>query len=340
MFNDQLYNNPYHDVDLSRHSFLVTGGAGFIGSNLVEYLLRYNAGHVRVLDNLSNGYLENIKDFIGLPNYEFINGDIRDLETCKNAVLGMDYISHQAALGSVPRSISDPINTNSVNVSGFLNMLTVSKDSPTLKRMVYAASSSTYGDSPILPKVEGNEGNPLSPYAVTKLINELYADVFSRVYGFNTIGLRYFNVFGPKQNPNNPYAAVIPIFCKAYLDGNELVINGDGETSRDFTFVQNVIQANIKVLLCELKEEIKCHQVFNVAGENEITLNTLVNMLNLITKRKLNIIYGPERKGDVRHSRASIEKLKLFCAYEPDFTFQRGLEVVLDYYRTYLNCNP
>jgi UDP-N-acetylglucosamine 4-epimerase len=336
MFNNQLYNSPYHDVDLSRHSFLITGGAGFIGSNLVEYLLRYNAGCVRVLDNLSNGYFENIKDFISLPNFEFIKGDICDLEICRKAVEGMDYISHQAALGSVPRSISDPINTNSVNIGGFLNILTVSKDSPTLKRMVYAASSSTYGDSPSLPKVEGNEGNPLSPYAVTKLVNELYADVFSRVYGFHTIGLRYFNVFGPKQNPNNPYAAVIPIFCKAYLEGKELVIYGDGETSRDFTFVQNVVQANIKVLLGELNEEILSHQVFNVAGENQITLKTLVNMLDEITRKKVSIIYGPARIGDVKHSMASIEKLRSFCHYEPDITFRRGLEVVLDYYRAYL----
>jgi UDP-N-acetylglucosamine 4-epimerase len=205
MFNEQLYNTPYHDVDLSKYSFLVTGGAGFIGSNLVEYLLRYNAGKVRVLDNLSNGYFDNIKEFIDLPNFEFIEGDIRDLEVCKNAVNDIDFISHQAALGSVPRSIADPITSNDVNVGGFLNMLIAAKDSNSLKKFVYAASSSTYGDSPDLPKVEGNEGNPLSPYAVTKLVNELYADVFSRVYGINTIGLRYFNIFGPKQNPNNPY---------------------------------------------------------------------------------------------------------------------------------------
>lgn len=181
MFNEQLYNSPYHDVDLSNYSFLVTGGAGFIGSNLVEYLLRYKAGHVRVLDNLSNGYIGNIKEFLVLPNFEFIEGDIRNLETCRAAVLGIDFISHQAALGSVPRSIADPISSNEVNINGFLNILMAAKDSTTLKQMAYAASSSTYGDSPILPKVEGVEGNPLSPYAVTKLVNELYADVFSRV---------------------------------------------------------------------------------------------------------------------------------------------------------------
>ena len=194
MFNKNLYNTPYHKEDISKVKFLITGGAGFIGSNLVEYLLKYGAGHVRVLDNLSNGYFENIKDFVGLPNFEFIEGDIRDIDTCRKAVFGIDYISHQAALGSVPRSISDPITSNDVNISGFLNILTAAKDSLSLKRLVYAASSSTYGDSPALPKVEGEEGKPLSPYAVTKLVNELYADVFSRVYGIHTIGLRYFNV--------------------------------------------------------------------------------------------------------------------------------------------------
>jgi len=239
MFNKQLYNTNYHQIDLSKYSFLITGGAGFIGSNLVEYLLKFNAGKVKVLDNLSNGYFDNIKDFMLLPNFEFIEGDIRNFNTCKKAVEGVDFISHQAALGSVPRSISDPITSNDVNVSGFLNILTAAKESSTLKRLVYAASSSTYGDSSALPKVEGHEGNPLSPYAVSKLVNELYADVYSKVYGFHTIGLRYFNIFGPKQNPNNPYAAVIPIFCQAFIDGRSPLINGDGETSRDFTFVEN-----------------------------------------------------------------------------------------------------
>ena len=249
MFNSQLYITPYHDINLSNYSFLITGGAGFIGSNLVEYLLKYNAGHVRVLDNLSNGYFENIKDFMELPNFEFIEGDIRDLETCRKAADGIDFISHQAALGSVPRSISDPFTSNEVNVSGFLNILIAARDSSKLKMMVYAASSSTYGDSPNLPKIEGIEGNPLSPYAVTKLVNELYADVFSRVYSFHTIGLRYFNIFGPKQNPNNPYAAVIPIFCKNFINKKSPTINGDGNTSRDFTFIENAVQANIKAML-------------------------------------------------------------------------------------------
>jgi len=330
MFNSQLYNTPFHDIDLSKHSFLVTGGAGFIGSNLVEYLLRYNAGHVRVLDNLSNGYIENIKDFIELPNFQFVEGDIRDLETCRKAVEGVDFISHQAALGSVPRSIVDPITSNEVNISGFLNILTVAKESLTLKQMVYAASSSTYGDSQALPKVEGNEGNPLSPYAVTKLVNELYADVFSRVYNLNTIGLRYFNVFGPKQNPNNPYAAVIPLFCKHFIDGTEPTIYGDGETSRDFTFVENAVQANIRTLL---NENIKKHDVFNVALGDQITLNNLIELLQHESGKNIKGLYTSERLGDVRHSKASIEKISKFCGYDPKVNFENGLKILYKYYK-------
>ena len=304
MYNKYLYNNPYHKDDISKKSFLVTGGAGFIGSNLVEYLLKYNAGKVRVLDNLSNGYYSNIKKFIGLQNFEFVEGDIRNLDTCIAAIDGIDYISHQAALGSVPRSITDPITSNDVNISGFLNMLVVAKESSGLKKMVYAASSSTYGDSSKLPKVEGNEGNPLSPYAVTKLVNELYAEVFSKVYGLNTIGLRYFNIFGPNQNPNNPYAAVIPLFCKSFMEGVQPTIFGDGNTSRDFTFVENAVQANIKALLSTNFEK---HEVMNVACGDQISLNQLVEFLQQISKKNINAIYAPERKGDVKHSKASIE---------------------------------
>ena len=330
MFNEQLYNSPYHDIDLSKYSFLVTGGAGFIGSNLVEYLLRYNAGHVRVLDNLSNGYFENIKDFIELPNFEFVEGDIRDLETCRNAVDGIDFISHQAALGSVPRSIADPITSNEVNISGFLNILTAAKDSSSLKRLVYAASSSTYGDSSALPKVEGFEGKPLSPYAVTKLVNELYADVYSKVYNFHTIGLRYFNIFGPKQNPNNPYAAVIPIFCKAFIEGRSPLINGDGETSRDFTFVENAVQANIKALLLPI---IPKHEVMNVACGDQITLNQMINLLQDISFKSIKALYGAERLGDVRHSRANITKIQNVLGYNPIIRFREGLEIVYSWYK-------
>jgi len=331
MFNKQLYNTPYHDVDLSKSSFLVTGGAGFIGSNLVEYLLRYNAGHVRVLDNLSNGYYENIQEFIDLPNFEFIDGDIRDLETCRKVAYGMDFISHQAALGSVPRSIKDPVTTNEVNIGGFLNMLVAAKDSSVCKRFVYAASSSTFGDSLELPKVEGREGKPLSPYAVSKLVNEQYAEVFSKVYGFHSIGLRYFNVFGPKQNPNNPYAAVIPVFCKHFIDGKSPTINGDGETSRDFTFVENVVQANIKAML--LPSLVK-HEVMNVACGEQIALNEILNMLVLISQKEIKPLYGPERAGDIRHSKASIEKIIKTINYSPIYDFKDGLKIVYKWYES------
>ncbi|MEM9678903.1 MAG: NAD-dependent epimerase/dehydratase family protein, partial [Bacteroidota bacterium] len=223
-----MYTNPYHTEDLSNYAFLVTGGGGFIGSNLVEYLLKYNAKKVRVLDNFSNGYRENLTEFHDNPAFELMEGDIRDLETCIKAMEGIDYVSHQAALGSVPRSINDPATTNAVNISGFLNMMVALKDSPSVKRMVYAASSSTYGDSKALPKVEENIGKPLSPYAITKYVNELYADVFGKTYGTDVIGLRYFNVFGPKQSPNGAYAAVIPLFMQALKDNEPSKINGDG----------------------------------------------------------------------------------------------------------------
>lgn len=333
MYNSSLYNTTYHTEDLSKYKFLITGGAGFIGSNIVEYLLKYNAGHVRVLDNLSNGYIENIQDFMALPNFEFIEGDIRNLETCKKAIDGMDYISHQAALGSVPRSISDPISSNQVNIDGFLNILYSVKESKSIKRMVYAASSSTYGDSKLLPKVEGNEGRPLSPYAVTKLVNELYADVFSQVYGTHTIGLRYFNIFGPKQNPNNPYAAVIPIFCDAFLNNQRPNIYGDGETSRDFTFVENAVQANIRSFFYD---DLQKHEVVNVACGDQVSLNELVIMLNEISNKNFTANYFPERKGDVKHSKADISKISNMLNYIPTFYFRGGLELV---YKWYLNEN-
>ena len=329
MFNDNLYNSKYHDIDISTSSFLITGGAGFIGSNIVEYLLKYNAGKVRVLDNLSNGYFDNIKDFSSLSNFEFIEGDIRSIETCREAIKNIDYVSHQAALGSVPRSISDPLLSNEVNVNGFLNVITSIKDSQSVKRFVYAASSSTYGDSKQLPKIEGSEGKVLSPYAVTKLVNELYADVYFKVYGLKSIGLRYFNVFGPKQNPNNPYAAVIPIFCKHFIENTKPIIFGDGQTSRDFTFVENVVQANIKSLLYKNLEK---NEIFNVACEDQISLLDLVKCLKDITGRDLNPIFKQERKGDVKHSKASIEKIRRYLNYEPNFKFEVGLKIVLNWY--------
>jgi UDP-N-acetylglucosamine 4-epimerase len=330
MYNDNLYKKKYHSIDLSSSNFLVTGGAGFIGSNIVEYLLKNNAGKVRVLDNLSNGYFDNIKDFVTLSNFEFINGDIRSIETCKEAIKNIDYVSHQAALGSVPRSISDPLLSNDVNVNGFLNIITSIKDSQNVKRFVYAASSSTYGDSERLPKIEGNEGKVLSPYAVTKLVNELYADVYFKVYGIKSIGLRYFNVFGPKQNPNNPYAAVIPIFCKHFIENTNPTIFGDGHTSRDFTFVENVVQANIKSLLYENLEK---NEIYNVACEDQISLLDMVEYLIEISGRNLNPIFKEERKGDVRHSKASINKISKELGYKPEIFFREGIEFVYKWYK-------
>lgn len=253
-----MYSKAYHTQDLSQFSFLITGGAGFIGSNIVEYLLKHNAKKVRVLDNFSNGYRENLTEFMEHPAFELIEGDIRDLNTCKAAMEDMDYVSHQAALGSVPRSINDPATTNDVNISGFLNMMIALKESDTVKRMVYAASSSTYGDSKALPKLEDNIGKPLSPYAVTKYVNELYADVFGKTYNTDVVGLRYFNIFGPKQSPNGAYAAVVPLFMQALKDDTPATINGDGEQTRDFTFVDNAVQANIKAFLHLKMQLIKC----------------------------------------------------------------------------------
>jgi len=327
--------NQFKDK-ISQSSFLITGGAGFIGSNLVELLLGLCAKKVRVLDNLSNGYYSNIKDYIGLPNFEFIQGDIRDLVTCNKAVEGMHYISHQAALGSVPRSVKDPITSNYVNIGGHLNLLVAAKESPTLKRMVYAASSSTFGDSKELPKVEGNEGKPMSPYAVTKLVNELYGDVFSRVYGLHTVGLRYFNIFGPKQNPNNPYAAVIPLFMKAAMEGTSPMINGDGSNSRDFTFVQNALQANIKAMLDT--ENLTKHEVVNIAVGDRTNLIELWNAIAAAAGTDVQPTFGPPRAGDIPHSLASIDKACRLFGYDPEFRLNEGISVTYDWFKkTYKN---
>lgn len=277
-----------------------------------------------VLDNLSNGYYDNIKEFENHPNFEFIDGDIRDLETCKKAMHGIDIVLHQAALGSVPRSIQDPITSNDVNVSGFLNMLVAQKESKSVKRLVYAASSSTYGDSKALPKVEENIGKPLSPYAVTKFVNELYADVFAKTYGIEIIGLRYFNVFGPKQSPNGAYAAVIPLFMQALKDEKAPTINGDGKQTRDFTFVRNAIQANIKAAFAP-KEAT--NQVYNVAFGERISLNQLWKDLQDISNKELNANYGLARQGDVRDSLADISKGRKLLGYDPQFSVKDGLKI-------------
>ena len=319
-----MYEIKYHNKDISKLTFLVTGGAGFIGSNLVEYLLKYNAGKVRVLDNLSNGYINNITPFLSNPSFEFIEADIRDLDVCLKACENVDFILHQAALGSVPRSINDPINTNSVNITGFLNMLVAARDT-NVKRFVYAASSSTYGDSPILPKQEDIIGKPLSPYAVTKYVNELYADVFAKTYGMETIGLRYFNVFGPRQDPNCAYAAVIPLFMKAVIEGKSATINGDGETTRDFTFVENVIQANMKALFVENKEAI--NQIYNVACGEKTSLNELWNMINKINGVNIKSIHIDTRIGDIKDSLADINKSRQYLNFCPDIKIFNGLEI-------------
>ena len=323
-----MYENNYHKHDLQASSFLVTGGAGFIGSHIVEYLLGKGAGKVRVLDNFATGDAENLIAFKNFPAFELMEGDIRDLDTCNRAMQGVQYVLHQAALGSVPRSINDPIKTNEVNVTGFLNVLVAARDAG-VDRMIYAASSSTYGDNADLPKMEEKIGSPLSPYACSKYINELYASVFSRTYGFHTLGLRYFNVFGPRQNPNGPYAAVIPLFIKAALDRQPASINGDGETGRDFTFVENVVQANIKALFAPIER----HEVVNVACGDMTTLNALWKMISHDLGVNIDAIHAPQRVGDIKHSLASIEKANRLFGYEPLIEMKEGLKETIKWSR-------
>ena len=323
-----MYEKNYHTANLSEYSFLITGGAGFIGSHIVEYLLKKGAGKVRVLDNFSTGSRNNLTEFLNNPSFELIEGDICHLETCRKALTGIDYLSHQAALGSVPRSINDPLATNEVNITGFLNVLVAARDVK-VKKMVYAASSSTYGDHAGLPKVEEVIGNPLSPYAVTKYVNELYASVFSRTYDFHTIGLRYFNVFGPRQNPKGPYAAVIPLFIKSALQKQPAIINGDGETSRDFTFVENIVQANIKALFTSVSE----HQVVNIACGATTTLNQLWTLIASHLHTDLRAEYRPTRTGDIKHSLASIEKAGKLLGYQPDIQMSEGLVETINWGR-------
>jgi UDP-N-acetylglucosamine/UDP-N-acetylgalactosamine 4-epimerase len=310
---------------------LVTGGAGFIGSNLVEKLLTESAvTEVRVLDNLATGSLENIRAFTGHPLFRFIEGDIRDYASCLEACDGIDLVSHQAALGSVPRSIKDPLTTNDVNITGTLNIFTAAKEKG-VQRIVYAASSSTYGDHPGLPKVEDRIGNPLSPYAVTKFVNELYARVFASLYGMELIGLRYFNIFGPNQNPQGPYAAVIPLFVKAILENKSPLINGDGQHSRDFTFVANAVQANMKALFTDNKEAV--NQVYNIACGEQTSLTQLYAILKKEAGSSVEALYGPERTGDVKHSLADISKAKQLLGYEPAVTVAEGLKLAFEWYR-------
>ncbi len=322
--------NKYHNKDLSKLNFLVTGGAGFIGTNIVEYLLEHGASKVRVLDDFSNGYKSNIAPFLSHSNFELIEGDIRDLQTCVEAMQDIDYVSHQAALGSVPRSINDPATTNAVNISGFLNMMIALKDSKSVKRMVYAASSSTYGDSKALPKVEEIIGKPLSPYAITKYVNELYADVFGKTYGTDVIGLRYFNIFGPKQSPKGAYAAVIPLFMEAIKTNTSATINGDGEQTRDFTYVENAVQANIKGFFAS---EEAGNQIYNIACNERISVNYLWKVLNESAHKNIEANYGPSRMGDVRDSLADISKAERLLGYKPEFSVREGLKNTWDYFK-------
>jgi UDP-N-acetylglucosamine 4-epimerase len=302
---------------------LVTGGAGFIGSNLVDALMAdERIGLVRVLDNLSTGFLAHISQHIGHPKFEFLEADIRDFDACRRACAGMDWVSHHAALGSVPRSIQDPLSTNAVNITGMLNILQAAKETG-VQRLVYAASSSTYGDSQELPKVEARIGKPLSPYAVTKYVNELYASVYARSFGMEIIGLRYFNVFGPRQSPNGAYAAAIPLFITQLLRSESPTIHGDGSSSRDFTFVSNAVQANFLAFFSENKAVIG--EVFNIAYGQQTTLLELFEWLRSILGTNTEAVFGPERPGDVKHSLASIEKAQKMLGYAPEIGVEAGL---------------
>ena len=322
------------NIELSNKIILVTGGAGFIGSNLCEALLE-KGNKVVCLDNFATGKRENLEQFLQDTNFTLFEGDIRNIEDCLKASKGVDYILHQAALGSVPRSIKDPITSNDVNVSGFLNMLVAARDNE-VKRFVFAASSSTYGDSEAMPKKEDIIGKPLSPYAITKYVNELYADIFSKTYGLETIGLRYFNVFGRKQDPNGAYAAVIPKFVSQLMKGESPVINGDGNYSRDFTYIDNVIQANLLSLLTTDKKAI--NTVYNVAFGDRNTLNDLMGYLKEYLSdfdskiSNVNVVYGPNRAGDIPHSHASVDKAKELLNYNPQYTLQKGLKEAVKWY--------
>lgn len=330
-------NIKYLNLD-SDQTILVTGGAGFIGTNLCKALLE-NGNKVRCLDNFSTGKKENIIPFLSHPNFKSIEGDIRDLGTCKDACLGMDYVLHQAALGSVPRSINDPITSNDVNVSGFLNMLVASRDAG-VRRFVYAASSSTYGDSESLPKIEDEIGKPLSPYAITKYVNELYSDVFSKTYNIETVGLRYFNVFGRYQDPDGAYAAVIPKFVLQFINHESPKINGDGTFSRDFTYIDNVIEANIRSIVTDNPKAV--NTVYNVAYGERTTLNELVELLKEYLSRfdpkigTISAIFGEERAGDVPHSLASVAKARNLLGYDPQFDMKEGLKEAVAWYWEHL----
>lgn len=327
MYQDKLHLSPVEDKTI-----LVTGGAGFIGSNITEYLLQHSA-KVRVLDNLATGNLDNLLEFQNHPNFQFLEGDIRNIADCEKACTGVDMVCHQAAIGSVPRSIKDPVTSNEVNVSGFVNMLTAAKNAG-IKRFVYASSSSVYGDEPNLPKREDKIGNPLSPYAVTKFTNEVYASVFARCYAMEIIGLRYFNVFGPKQDPDGEYAAVMPLFIKALLNDEAPFINGDGEQTRDFTFVHNAVQANIKALTVTQPEAY--NQAYNVAFGERFSINQMYLAIRESLGKAIDAHYREARAGDIRDSLADISKAQKLLEYHPKYSFTQGLPLTLAYFKKIL----
>lgn len=326
-----MYSTPFHTVDLSNKTFLVTGGAGFIGSNIVEYLLKYNAKKVVVLDNLSTGFEDNLKPYLSLPNFQFINGDICNIDDCNKACKAIDYIFHEAALGSVPRSIKNPIATHNVNATGFINVLLAAREA-NVKRVVYASSSSVYGDSKILPKVENQIGKQLSPYAVSKMTNELYGEIFAKTYDMQIIGLRYFNIFGPRQNPKGEYAAAIPLFINSLLNNTPPAINGDGEQTRDFTFVENAVQANIKAMF---EQNVKTDgTIFNIAVGERVSLNQLIEILKKLIGTKTQQTYRADRPGDVRDSLADISKAKNAINYLPLVKIEEGLKYTLAWFKS------
>jgi UDP-N-acetylglucosamine 4-epimerase len=320
----------FHTKDISKSSFLVTGGAGFIGSHITEYLLKNGAGKVTVLDNLATGFQNNIDLFTSYPQFRFIEGDIRDYDTCLEACRAIDHVTHQAALGSVPRSVKDPVTSNAVNVNGHLNMLTAAKEQK-VKTFVYASSSSVYGDEPNLPKHEARTGNPLSPYAVTKKTNELYADVFGKLYGMKIIGLRYFNVFGSRQDPDGPYAAVIPLFVSGIINQTPVYINGDGEQTRDFTFVENAVQANIRGMLTD--NDAAFGKAYNVAVGENFSVNMLYNSIREMLGIQHEATYREEREGDIRNSLADISLAQELLGYQPTTRFIDGLAQTVEFFR-------
>ncbi|WAA12117.1 SDR family oxidoreductase [Fervidibacillus halotolerans] len=319
----------YDNIEFPKETtFLVTGSAGFIGSNLVEAIL--NLGYkVRGLDNFSTGKRENVEEFINHPNYEFIEGDIRDLETCKKVTVGVDFVLHEAAWGSVPRSIEMPLLYEEINIKGTLNMMEAARQNG-VKKFVYASSSSVYGDEPTLPKKEGREGNVLSPYALTKKVNEEYGKLYYKLYGLETYGLRYFNVFGRRQDPNGAYAAVIPKFIKQLLKDEQPTIHGDGKQSRDFTYIENVIEANLKA--CQASSEA-AGQVYNIAYGGREFLIDIYNHLVKALGKNIEPIFGPPRKGDIKHSNADISKAREMLGYEPEWDFERGIEAAIEWYK-------